>query len=224
MDDQKFAKSNPIDPDVWVKHFCDLFVPHPKLENDHIIHTLIQNMEQEKVFNELSFRISANEIRKAVSKLKCGKTSGIDSISSEILKSSIHVILPCLTNSFNNILSTGEYLTLFHKGIIVPIQKKGDIYNPDNYRGITLSSNVAKVFSHILYERLTLYFTKNLIIDERQSGFMKGARTADNILLLKVYLKNTVSRKRRNLLHVLLILEKRLTPYGMRACCINYLS
>ena len=35
----------------------------------------------------------------------------------------------------------------WQKGIIKPIHKSGSIIELDNYRGITLSSNVYKVFS-----------------------------------------------------------------------------
>jgi hypothetical protein len=41
------------------------------------------------------------------------------------------------------------YLDL-HKGIIKPIHKGGSMYNLDNNRGITLTSNVYKVYAKII--------------------------------------------------------------------------
>ena len=42
----------------------------------------------------------------------------------------------------------------WQKGIIKPIHKSGSIIELDNYRGITLSSNVYKVFSNGLKKKL----------------------------------------------------------------------
>ena len=42
-----------------------------------------------------------------------------------------------LTILFNNILISGRYSTLWSHGLIIPIFKKDDPSNPENYRGIT---------------------------------------------------------------------------------------
>ena len=87
-------KENPIAPDEWVKHFQELFKPHTPVntkEEKELLQEL-EHLENIKVFNELSFRITSDEINIAMSQLKSGKASGPDNISSEIVKASAGTI------------------------------------------------------------------------------------------------------------------------------------
>jgi hypothetical protein len=54
------------------------------------------------------------------------------------------------------------------KGIIKPLHKSGSIYDLDNYRGITLTSNVNKVFSKILETLILDFLESNNILGETQ--------------------------------------------------------
>lgn len=57
-----------------------------------------------------------------------------------------YFIAAFLVKIFNKIFQDGVYPTKT-KSIIVPINKKGDKYDPYNYRGISLISTMAKMFS-----------------------------------------------------------------------------
>jgi hypothetical protein len=50
------------------------------------------------------------------------------------------------------------------------IHKSGDAADPNNYRGITITSSVGKVFNSILNERLDSFLKQNNIIDDCQIG------------------------------------------------------
>ena len=57
------------------------------------------------------------------------------------------------------------------EGLVVPLFKEGETTNPDNYRGITLLSIVAKVFASILNSRLKVWCEKNSKLMDEQGGF-----------------------------------------------------
>ena len=59
------------------------------------------------------------------------------------------------------------------KAIIVPIYKKGDVDDCNNYRPISLTSLVSKIYTHILNQRLTKLATSLEIIPEEQAAFRK---------------------------------------------------
>jgi hypothetical protein len=70
-------------------------------------------------------------------------------------------------------------------GMIVAIFKSGNREDPNDYRGITISSCLGKLFTKILANRLVKFLDLNNVITEYQIGFTKKARTTDHILILK---------------------------------------
>jgi hypothetical protein len=51
-------------------------------------------LEKQPTFNELDMHISKAEISKAISKLKCGKSPGLDNISTNMLKCAQNELYP----------------------------------------------------------------------------------------------------------------------------------
>ena len=97
------------------------------------------NVEHDKsnMTQFLNSPITAEEIKKAIQKLKCKKAAGVDGISAEFYKYGCNELLPALELLFNTILTNGEYPSRWATGIIHPVHKKGDHGVPDNYRKIT---------------------------------------------------------------------------------------
>ena len=78
------------------------------------------------------------------------KSPGIDGVSNDILKNSKLVIAPMLCHLFNKVLEVGVYPDDWCKAITVPVYKKGETSDPNNYRGISLLSCISKLLSKIL--------------------------------------------------------------------------
>ena len=95
-----------------------------------------------------------------------------DHVLNEYLKYSKAVLLPIYCKLFNLILNTGFIPEAWSKGTILPIYKnKGDINDPDNYRGITILSCFGKLFTAILNHRLNNYLESTGLLIEEQAGF-----------------------------------------------------
>ena len=132
----------------------------------------------------LNSPITAEEIKKAIQKLKCKKAADVDGISAEFYKYGCNELLPALELLFNTILTNGEYPSRWATGIIHPVHKKGDHGVPDNYRKITVMPCIGKLFESILNNRLSF---KNEVCNDNdpyQAGFKTNSRTTDNILIL----------------------------------------
>ena len=65
-----------------------------------------------------------------------------------------------------------------------PYSKKGDANEAWNYRGITLISILAKVYSQLLLNRLTDWSKKCEKISNNQFGFQKGKTVNDCVFIL----------------------------------------
>ena len=102
---------------------------------------------------------------------------GDDLINNEILKvlsgSENHTLL--LVKLFNHCLDSGTYP--WNNSIITPLHKKGCKSNPDNYRAVAVSSNIGKLFSTILLNRILQYKSEQNPDPINQLGFSKGAQT-----------------------------------------------
>ena len=98
---------------------------------------------------------------------------------------------------FNYILCNNLYPDSWTKGILVPVPKKGDLSDVNNYRGITLTSIFSKIHSHILDERLRTWAENNNIIDDCQFGFRKNKSTVDCIYILQAIITKQLSSKRK---------------------------
>ena len=91
----------------------------------------------------------------AIEKLKSHKSPGIDQIPAELIKAggstircAIHKLIIAI---WNKEVLPGEW----KESIIVPIHKKGDKTDCNNYRGIL--STTYKILSNILLSRLITY-------------------------------------------------------------------
>ncbi|ESO92263.1 hypothetical protein LOTGIDRAFT_121226 [Lottia gigantea] len=59
---------------------------------------------------------------------------------------------------FNLILTTGIFPSSWSESLLMPIYKKGQKNDTNNYRGIALSSCLSKVLLSIINKRITNYF------------------------------------------------------------------
>ena len=76
--------------------------------------------------------------------------------------------------------------------VIIPLIKNkcGDQTDKNNYRPIALSSNISKVFEHVIAERLEVYLWTN----DNQFGFKSGHSTDLYIYALTEFIEYFKSR------------------------------
>jgi len=106
--------------------------------------------------------ITPDEIRQAINKLKNGKAAGIDEIQADLLKGADEIIVQMLTRLCINVWDCGEVLNRWQEGIILPLHKKGNLTDCNNWRGITLLSVPGKVLASVILNRLKSGVEKDL--------------------------------------------------------------
>ena len=129
--------------------------------------------------------ISLEEILDISRRLKSNKASASDSLTNDIIKTSIPSLASHYVKLFNAVLSSGNFPTIWSEGLITPIHKSGSKSDPGNYRGICISSCLGKFFTSILNTRLNVFLKENNILNSYQIGFRPGFRTSDHLLVLK---------------------------------------
>lgn len=81
----------------------------------------------------------------------------------------------------NQSLIQGTFPKLLKKSLVIPLYKKGDKMEINNYRQITMVSSVSKLFEKIVASRISTYLEENSVLSEYQHGFRKGKSTVTAI-------------------------------------------
>ena len=106
--------------------------------------------------------------------LKVTKATGPDKISNNILKDCASTLCHPLAKIFNLCFSAGTFPIKWKEAHVQPIPKKGKSPNEDDYRPISLLSNISKVMGKNITKRLQEFFDNNKILNTQNSGFKKG--------------------------------------------------
>ena len=119
------------------------------------------------------------------------RTPGLDNLTNELIIAGKQSLIKPLCKLFNLIFRTAKYPRRWTLCFLKPVHKKDALNDPDNYRGIAISSCLSKLYSIILLNRLTEEANKRQLISVNQTGFQKGRRTTDHIFVLQTLIDKT---------------------------------
>ena len=141
--------------------------------------------------------ISLDEVMLALRKLKPKKAAGPDQIIGEVLKQANLQIAPFFVKFFNVLFDFGIYPEQWTEAIIQPLYKKGNVNDPGNYRGISLSDTSSKLYGMIINKRIQNWVEQNKITGEYQAGFKSGYSCCDHIFTLMACVQKQFSNNRK---------------------------
>ena len=117
-----------------------------------------------------NFKIDYKQLRKVLSKINPHKSRGPDNLSGFIIKNCAVSIAYPLSLLFNLSFNTGQIPDEWKLANVVPVFKKGDKSDIQNYRPISLTCIVSKIFEKFIRDAI-LDYCKNKIHDN-QHGFL----------------------------------------------------
>ena len=173
--------------DVWVKHFSEL----AKSRQDEMpgmaeLQQKVQRLASASMGNKdmlLDVPFSAEEVSAAVLKLQCGKAAGPDGLMAEHLKAGGEMVVIWLLNVLNTIVELEVIPDVLKRGVVVPVYKGSgkDPLRVDSYRGVTLSSMVAKVLEFLCLQRLEVVFLEADLPHVNQTAYRRSVSCANAI-------------------------------------------
>ena len=176
---------------TWTDHFSKLHssVPNDKLELINEIKRMLVACCLENGDISLDKETLKTEIIEACKRLKMANHAVLTGFFNEMIKYGKHVLLHrIIVKLFNLILTYCCYPKEWSHGILVSIYTSSGRMDPNNYRGITITSSFCKLFKSILNTRLEGFLKTNNIINDEQTGFKAGSRTSNHIFKLKTLL------------------------------------
>ena len=115
--------------------------------------------------------------------LNANKSLGPSEIAAWAPRDSINVIFEPLCYLINASLYEGRFPNPLKQAFVIPIVKKGDSKNSNNYRPISIIFALTKNFEKVIGEQITLYPSENSLLNPPlQFGFLKNFSTTDALL------------------------------------------
>ncbi|OLY79708.1 LINE-1 reverse transcriptase-like protein [Smittium mucronatum] len=149
-------------------------------------------------FPECDEPIKWSEITTALKEIPNNKASGTDGIPNEVWKLIKSEISPTskmakiVFKILKSIWDTGNIPEIMSTSIVVPVPKKGNLSDPNNYRGISLIPTFIKILAKVLANKLSAISEKYKIIAKEQGGF----RTREECVSQATILYEIVKRRK----------------------------
>ena len=142
---------------------------------------------------QLNLDVSMEEVWAALKKAKNHKAPGPDGIPMDFIKAALvekklveeaidsentnevpgTPMTDCIVMLVNEAFSTGTIADQWMNSALVPIPKKGDLADPNNYRGISLMNTILKVLTIVLSDRINTCAEEHNLFHITQAGFRR---------------------------------------------------
>lgn len=175
------------------------------------------------------------EVKEIIKDLKNHSAPGIDGITKKDIEILIDIIGNKLVQLINIVLENGCFPEELKLSKIIPIYKKGEHDNLNNYRPISLLSIFSKLLEKVIKERLVNFIDTTFKFDKSQYGFQKRSGTLGATVDLLEYIISELNENRYvvtvfidlqkafDTVDIVLLLEK-LQNMGFRGKCHELLN
>ena len=122
-------------------HYKDDFSDHPSITK------ILENTPQCESDQKFTFKpVGEKYIHKIISNFNVKKATGADNISAKILKSCSSSISSSIANLVNKSFETCKFPNFMKKRQVLPLYKKKDPLNKENYRPVSVLPTISKIF------------------------------------------------------------------------------
>ena len=121
-------------------------------------------------------------IAKKLKNLKDNKSLGVDGIPQKLLKEIVEQISTSLEILFNLSIEEGIVPSEWKEANITPLFKKVSTNKPENYRPVSLISDVCKLLETLIIYHMVEFLVKHKLINTSQHEFLKARSCLTNLL------------------------------------------
>ena len=162
----------------WREHFIKVL----NVETDFDEAT-VRELDASNIREDLDRYPEYEEIKKAISRLKRGKAGGESGILPELVLDGGQALHSKLKDLMFLVWESERVPSDWCNAVIVPIPKKGDLLECDNWRGISMLEVVGKILPRVIQDRLQEIVEEEVL--ESQCGFRKRRGCVDMIFVVR---------------------------------------
>ena len=158
------------DPDSKTNHCCD--------------HTSLNS-----ILDDIDF--TCEDITAAIKEIGEFSAGGTNDIPSFILKNCAEELSYPIMLIWKDSMNSSYISPSFKAQTITPVFKKGSKAKPENYRPISLTSHIIKIFGRVVRKKMVDHLEANQILCKNQHGFQKGRSCLTQLVAhIDIILKN----------------------------------
>ena len=151
-----------------------------KFENHPSIVTIRNCFDENSIF---PFKeIGKTEVIKEIKNLDIKKGSLTSDIPTKKIKEFDDLSATFIAENFKLCLSKGEFPEILNIAEVTPIYKKANLFEKDNYRPISILSNISNIFERIIDNQMNNFFINKL--SKYQCSFRKVFGTQPCLLVM----------------------------------------
>lgn len=157
--------------------------------------SFVENSDSTESHSEFSFRgVTCNEVLEEFATASCDSI-GDDLIPLNILKISLPVTLPLITNLMNYCITCCEFPEAWKVAKVIPIEKVDNPTTENEFRPISILCALSKIFESILSKQLKEYLSNNNLLCPLQSGYRKSCSTVTALIKVENDIREALDKK-----------------------------
>ena len=125
---------------------------------------------------------TSEEMSDLIQTLSLNKSTGPNSIPTSILKKIKNEISIPLSAIINNSFENGIFPNLLKSAQVIPVFKNGSRLSCNNYRPISLLSNIGKIIEKLIHKTLNLFLEQHKVFYALQFGFRLNTSTNNALM------------------------------------------
>ena len=180
FDESNNISSKPRDiANLLQKQFISVFSDPNKTD---ISSALFKPPKVHHPFSDEMLNFDISDIIEAIDDIKPSAASGPDEIPVLLLKNCKEALATPISIIWSNSLSSGSVPSFYKFSHVFPLHKKDSRALPANYRPISLTSHIIKIYERIIRKKLVSYLEVNNFICDKQHGFRSGRSCLTQLL------------------------------------------
>ena len=139
--------------------------------------------------------VTSKEVHDLIKCLNVNKPLGPSKIPAWALKDAQSVLAEPLCFLINEFISESSFPTDLKGALVSPLYEKGNTEDATNYRPISVTGALAKIFEQVIRNQINDYLISNNLLSPKQFRYRKKVSTTDAILQCTEYVRTEMDKK-----------------------------
>ena len=140
-------------------------------------------------------KVNETEVYNVVKNINISKSSGLENVSSYIIKEAFGILLSEVTRMFNLSIESSRFPDDWKKALVVPIPKTGNLNNVKNFRPISLLPLPGKILEKLIHHQISDHLDANSFLSEEQHGFRRHHSTLHSIMQITDFINKKMDSR-----------------------------